>query len=260
MNATEPIPSWPVLPALVTRIEAAVRGFRTADPFLPIHILVSNHLLVTLLSRALFADTGYLAIHVELPNEFAWSIAARDSLAAGLLPVPEEVDLAIVLKAADAAVADAATPDYLTRAVPMPGFAPAARTLRDIAPADVTTAALEAFASNAPDSNKVRVLARVADGHQATLASAQLIDRETLYRRAAAVLPTADAAGVVFIGEAPESRGLEALLTRLAATHPFAWLTVNERVGIARLGCGGEVLPFTTNFRTVPSVIGLEYT
>ncbi len=234
MNTAEPLASWPVLPALVTRVEAAIRTCRATEPFLPIHVLVPNHVLGTLLARALFADKGYLAIHVELPHEFAWSIAARDSLAAGLLPVPEEVDLAIVLKAADAAVADAATPDYLTRAVPMPGFAPAAlRTLRDIAAADVTTAALEAFAPNAPDSDKVRVLARVADAHQATLASAQLIDREALYRRAAAVLPTADAAGVVFIGDAPESRGLETLLARLAATHPFAWLTVNDRAGIA---------------------------
>ena len=99
--------SWPVLPALVARIEAAIRGFRTVDPFLPIHVLVPNHVLGTLLARALFADTGYLAIHVELPYEFAWSVAARDSLGAGLLPVPEEVDLAIVLNAAAAAVAEA---------------------------------------------------------------------------------------------------------------------------------------------------------
>ena len=225
---------WPVLPALVVRVEAAVRTFRAADPFLPVHIVVPNHVLGTLLARALFADTGYLAIHVELPHEFAWSIAARQCLSAGLLPVPEDVDLAIVLKAAAAAVADASTPEYLKRAVPMPGFAPAAlRTLRDIAAAEVAPAALDAYAPTAPDGDKVRVLARVASRHQATLASAQLIDRETLYRRAAALLPTADGAGVVFIGEAPESRGLEALLTRLAATHPFAWLTVNERAGIA---------------------------
>jgi hypothetical protein len=27
-----------------------------------------------------------LAIHVELPHEFAWSVAARENLGAGLLP------------------------------------------------------------------------------------------------------------------------------------------------------------------------------
>jgi ATP-dependent helicase/nuclease subunit B len=234
MDTDEQLLSWPVLPALVARAEAAVRQCRAADPYLPIHIVVPNHVLGTLLARALFPDTGYLAIHVQLPHEFAWSIAGRASLAAGLLPVPEEVDLAIVLKAAATAVAEPATPDYLKRAVPMPGFAPAAlRTLRDIAAADVTTSALEAFAPNAPDADKVRVLARIADAHQATLASAQLIDRETLYRRAADLLPAADGAGIVFIGDAPESRDLEALLTRLSVTHPFAWLTIGDHPGIA---------------------------
>ena len=119
-------PAWPVLPELVTQVEAAVGQFRGADPFLPIHLIVPNHVLGTLFARALFADTGYLAIHVELPHEFAWSLAARESLGLGLLPVPEEVDLAIVLNASTAAVSDASTPNYLERAVQMPGFAPAA--------------------------------------------------------------------------------------------------------------------------------------
>ena len=179
MSGEEQFASWPVSPSLVSRVETSIRNFRASDPFLPIHVLVPNHVLGTLLARALFADTGYLAIHVELPYEFAWSVAARDSLGAGLLPVPEEVDLAIVLNAAAGAVAEVSTPDYLKRAVEMPGFAPAAlRTLRDIAAADVGSAALEAFATKAPDADKVRVLARIAHGHQKTLASAQLIDRE----------------------------------------------------------------------------------
>lgn len=122
MDTDNQLASWPVLPALVARIEAAVRACRAQDPFLPIHIVVPNHVLGTLLARALFVDTGYLSIHVELPHEFAWSVAARDSLGAGLLPVPEEVDLAIVLNAAAAAVTDASTPDYLKRAVQMPGL------------------------------------------------------------------------------------------------------------------------------------------
>ena len=94
-----------------------------------------------------------------------------EELHAGLLPVPEDVDLAIVLKAAAAAVSDKSTPDYLRRAAPMPGFASAAlRTLRDIAGADVTPAALEAFAGDAQDGAKVRVPTRIANGHKATLA------------------------------------------------------------------------------------------
>ena len=51
-----------------------------------------------------------------------------------------------MLNAAAEAVADPSTPGYLESAVQMPGFAPAVlRTLRDIAAADVTPAALEAF-------------------------------------------------------------------------------------------------------------------
>lgn len=235
MNADEQLVSWPVLPALVAGVEAAVRKCRAADPFLPVYVLVPNRVLGTLLARALFADTGYLAIHVELPYEFAWRVAARDCLAAGLLPVPEEVDLAIVLNAAAAAVSEASTPDYLKQAVQMPGFAPAAlRTLREMAAAEIDSAALEAFVPKAPDGDKVRVLARVADGHRKTLASARLIDRETLYRRATALLSTpCGDLGVVFIGDPQESRGLETLLTRLAAVRPFAWLAWSERAGVA---------------------------
>ena len=130
--------SWPVLPALVARLEAAVRTFRAADPFLPVHIVVPNHVLGTLLSRALFADTGYLAIHLELPHEFAWSISARECLSAGLLPVPEEVDLAIVLKAAAAAgrlrlialIDESAVTQRILRHLGLPTEVPEARPAR----------------------------------------------------------------------------------------------------------------------------------
>ena len=105
MTSTEARPSWPVLRPLVTRVEAAISTFRAADPFLPVHILVPNHVLGTLLSRALFADTGYLAIHVELPHEFAWSVASRESLAAGLLWDRHGADATFLAGAAVAAVA-----------------------------------------------------------------------------------------------------------------------------------------------------------
>ena len=60
------------------------------------------------------------------------------------------------------------------------------------------------------------------------------MDREALYRRATNLLPTTDGAGVVFIGDPPESRGFEALLGRAAATHPFAWLPWTEKAGVTQ--------------------------
>ena len=56
-----------------------------------------NHVLGTLLSRAIFPDTGHVAIRFEPPRECACTVAAHDCPRAGLLEVPEEVDLAIVL-------------------------------------------------------------------------------------------------------------------------------------------------------------------
>lgn len=61
-----------ILPALVARVESAILAMRADDPFRPVHVLVPNHVLGTLLSRALFAETGYLGIYIDLPHEFAW--------------------------------------------------------------------------------------------------------------------------------------------------------------------------------------------
>src|SRR5262245_23261823 len=97
MPATQPSLSWRVSPELVAQIEAAIQKHRSADALLPIHVIVPNDVLATLLGRALFSVNGYLAVHVEVPYEFAWRIAARQALAEGFLPIPEEVDLAIVL-------------------------------------------------------------------------------------------------------------------------------------------------------------------
>lgn len=63
MTTVGQLSSWPVSSALVARVEATIGTLREADRFLPIHVLVPHHALGTLLSRALFADTGYLAIH-----------------------------------------------------------------------------------------------------------------------------------------------------------------------------------------------------
>ena len=75
MPATKPSLPWPVSPELVTQVEAAIVKQRSADALLPIHVIVPNHVLATLLERALFSDTGYIAVHVEMPHEFAWRIA-----------------------------------------------------------------------------------------------------------------------------------------------------------------------------------------
>lgn len=241
--------SGPIAQALVARVESAILAMRADDPFRPVHVLVPNHVLGTLFARSLFAGTGYLAIYCELPHEFAWRVAATDCLTEGVLPVPEEVDLAIVLSAAAQAVEGEGTPDYLRRAVQMPGFAPAAlRTLRDLAASGVGPDALHAFAAEAPDPDKLRVLARIARAQQAAIVSAGLVDRETLYRRAAATLATVDSAprpqppspktrvpgpGVVLVGSPPPSRAFETLAARIKETHPCAWVAWPAPDGIA---------------------------
>lgn len=79
--------SGPLPLALVAQLEAAVLSLRVADALRPVHVLVPNHVPGTLLSRALFADTGYLAIYCELPHEFAWWMAGKASRA---LPEDDE--------------------------------------------------------------------------------------------------------------------------------------------------------------------------
>ena len=145
---------------------------RAADALLPIHVIVPNHVLATLLERALFSDTGYIAVHVEMPHEFAWRIARDRALAEGFLPTPEDVDVAIVLSAAAGSVS-AKTPDYLRNAVEMSGFAPAAlHTLRALSAAGVAPGELEALAATVPDPEKARLLARVATAYFARLKKA----------------------------------------------------------------------------------------
>ena len=87
----------------------------------------------------------------------------------------------------------------------------------------------------------------MAHDHQKTLASAKLVDRETLYRRATTQLPIAGGAVIVLIGDRPESGGFEAFLTRLVATHPVAWLTWAERSTVApRLAAAREAFAART--------------
>jgi RecB family exonuclease len=240
-----------VSPELVAQVEAAIQEHRKRDAFLPIHVIVPNNVLATLLGRALFADTGSLAVHVDLPHELAWRIAGQRALAEGLLPTPEEVDVATVLSAAAAAVSTE-TPEYLRGAVEMTGFAPAAlRTLRELSAAGVAPDALDTLAPTVPDAEKVRLLARVAGTYSARLKAAGLLEREALYKRAADRLPL-EAAGFVLIGDALESAGFEALVKKAARTHPFAWVSWSRTPGTAprreaaatraasRMGVAGE--------------------
>ena len=223
MPVTPSLP-WPVSPELVAQVESAIQQQRQGDAFLSIHVIVPNHVLATLLQRALFFGTGYVAVHVEMPHEFAWRVAGRAALAEGLLPTPEEVDVAIVLRAAAASVSEE-TADYLKSAVEMTGFAPAVlRTLRELSSAAVTPDALDTLAANVPDAGKVRLLASVARAYSARLRSAGLLERESLYRRAAEQIPL-ESAGIVLVGDAPESAGFQVLIEKAAQTHPFAWVS-----------------------------------
>jgi len=80
-----------------------------------------------LLAPSLFTDTGNLAIHVELPHEFAWSIAAWESVGAGLLLVqrksisrsscprhPALVDARILIVHGEKVMLDAGQPQHRT--------------------------------------------------------------------------------------------------------------------------------------------------
>ena len=92
---------------------------RSTEALLPIHVIVPNHVLATLLERALFSDSAYIAVHVEMPHEFAWRIARDRALVEGFLPTPEDVDVAIVLSAAAGSVSakDARLPEERGRNV-----------------------------------------------------------------------------------------------------------------------------------------------
>jgi hypothetical protein len=77
MSRDDQFASWPVSPLLVSRVETSVRNFRASDPFLPIHILVPNHVrrpAPRLPARAAccraqrFSTPDYLKCAVEMPG------------------------------------------------------------------------------------------------------------------------------------------------------------------------------------------------
>jgi len=61
-------------------LEDAVRTLRAGSPFLPVAVVVPNHLLGVWLSRSIFKDTGHMAIEFVLAHELAWKVAAPSLL------------------------------------------------------------------------------------------------------------------------------------------------------------------------------------
>src|SRR5260370_8938034 len=74
-------------------LERAIRALRAANQFLPVTVIVPNHLLGVWLSRSIFPATGHMAIDFALAHETAWRVAAPPLLSPGLSRVPENVRL-----------------------------------------------------------------------------------------------------------------------------------------------------------------------
>jgi hypothetical protein len=58
-------------------LEQAIRAVRADDPFLPVAVVVPDHLLGVWLSQSIFSDTGHMAIDFMLAHELAWRVVAR---------------------------------------------------------------------------------------------------------------------------------------------------------------------------------------
>jgi len=203
-------------------LEHAVRTLRAANPFLPVAVVVPNHLLGVWLSRSIFRDTGHMAIEFVLAHELAWKVAAPSLLCEGRARLPENVGLAVLLGAIPGAVADASTPDYLREAVGTAGFAPAAqRTIEDLAAAKLRPEQLEAAAPNAADAERLRLVARLWRAYAAGLDRARLLDRASLYAAAAKVLPSQSVGAVVVCEPSDMSPAAAAFLEALGAQHPI---------------------------------------
>ena len=129
-------------------LEKAIRDLRGKDPLKPVAVVVPNPLLGVWLSRTIFAQTGHAGIDFVMAHELAWRVAMPRLLAQGHTRTPENVDIALLLGAVPAAVADPATPDYLRAAADTAGFGPAAlRTLQELGGTLLAPDALEKAAS-----------------------------------------------------------------------------------------------------------------
>jgi RecB family exonuclease len=203
-------------------LEDAVRTLRSENPFLPVAVVVPQHLLGVWLGRSIFRDTGHMAIEFVLPHELAWTVAAPGLLREGRARLPENVGLAMLLGAIPDAVADPATPGYLREAVTTAGFAPAAlRTIEDLGAAGLEPDHLDAVAPGAADPERLRLLARLWRGLTKSLDTARLLDRSRLYAAAAKALPSPALGAVVLCGRHDLPPSAAGFLDALAKTHPF---------------------------------------
>jgi len=213
-------------------LEDAVRTLRAANPFLPVAVVVPNHLLGVWLSRSIFRDTGHMAIEFVLAHELAWKVAAPSLLREGRARLPENVGLAVLLGAIPEAVADASTPGYLREAVRTAGFAPAAlRTIEDLATAELRPEQLDAAAAPAADPERLRLVARLWRAYAANLDKARLLDRASLYAAATKALPSQVVGAVAVCGPSDLPPAAAVFLEALGAHHPLA--IVGEPIGAA---------------------------
>jgi hypothetical protein len=203
-------------------LEDAIRTLRAEKAFLPVAVVVPQHLFGVWLGRSIFRDTGHMAIEFVLPHELAWKVAAPGLLREGRARLPENVGLAMLLGAIPDAVAEPATPEYLREAVTTAGFAPAAlRTIEDLAAALLQPDDLDAVAPGAADPERLRLLARLWRGLTKSLDQARLLDRSRLYAAAAKALPSPTPGAVVLCGRHDLPPSAAAFLDALANTHPF---------------------------------------
>ncbi len=206
-------------------LERAVRALRADDAFLPVTVIVPNHLLGLSLSRSIFPDTGHMAIDFALAHETAWRVAAPGLLSQGRARVPENVGMALLLAAIPEAVAHKDTPDYLRTAARTAGFGPAAlRTIEHLAGAELRPEALEAAATGAADPERLRLMARLWRGFEAGLEKTRLIDRARLYEAACQALPSKLLGAVVLCGFHDPPPAEAAFLEALSRHQPFAIL------------------------------------
>jgi ATP-dependent helicase/nuclease subunit B len=226
---------------LLTAVETAVRTLRAGDPFLPVSVVVPSRLLGSWLAPRLFAGSGHIAVAFVSLQEVAWRVAAPRLLLQGRKPIPENVDLALLLSVSGAAADSLETPDYLREAIAMRGFAPAAlRTLQDLAGAGVTVDWLEASAPDAIDPLRLRLLARLTSRFSRRLAEERLIDRPTLFREAAQALPSPSLGGLVLCESGSLAPAALAFLDAVRSHHPFALVGAGCPAWVAPRSAGHE--------------------
>ncbi len=207
------------------KLEDAIRGLRTDNPFRPVAVLVPNHLLGVWLSRSIFTETGHMAIEFMLAHELAWRVAAPGLLSDGRVTVPEDVGLALLLGAIPEAVRDPDTPDYMRAAASTAGFGSAALpTIEDMAAGQLRPEVLEAAAPAASDPARLRLLARLWRGVEAGTDKARLVDRASLYGVAAS-LPSPMIGAVVVCGFDDPSPAEAAFLEGLSKHHALAMVS-----------------------------------